>query len=167
MRDARADLLQGTLDMLILRTVAIGPQHGYGISIRIRQLSHDVLQVNQGSLYPALYRLERRGQGSGGDDRPDPRRLMRRIASHRTVVSSPRPAGLSGSRFTSSREAPASACAVHVRRTSRSRGPTEAGVSWCARREGRGPVADLPARSTDGPPRSLEGADAGGSVRGS
>jgi len=61
MRDARADLLQGTLDMLILRTVAIGPQHGYGISIRIRQLSHDVLQVNQGSLYPALYRLERRG----------------------------------------------------------------------------------------------------------
>ena len=61
MRKARADLLQGTLDMLILRTLAIEPQHGYGISIRIRQLSRDVLQVNQGSLYPALYRLERRG----------------------------------------------------------------------------------------------------------
>ena len=61
MHDAKADLLQGTLDMLILRTLAIEPQHGYGISIRIRQLSRDVLQVNQGSLYPALYRLERRG----------------------------------------------------------------------------------------------------------
>ena len=61
MRGAKPDLLQGTLDMLILRTLAIEPQHGYGISIRIRQLSRDVLQVNQGSLYPALYRLERRG----------------------------------------------------------------------------------------------------------
>jgi transcriptional regulator len=57
----KADLLQGTLDLLILRTLAIEPHHGYGISIRIRQLSQDVLQVNQGSLYPALYRLERRG----------------------------------------------------------------------------------------------------------
>ena len=57
----KADLLQGTLDMLILRTLATEPQHGYGISIRIRQLSRDVLQVNQGSLYPALHRLERRG----------------------------------------------------------------------------------------------------------
>ena len=57
----KADLLQGTLDMLILKTLATQPQHGYGISIRIRQLSRDVLQVNQGSLYPALHRLERRG----------------------------------------------------------------------------------------------------------
>jgi transcriptional regulator len=57
----RADLLQGTLDLLILRTVALGPLHGWGISKRIRERSRDVLQVNQGSLYPALYRLEDRG----------------------------------------------------------------------------------------------------------
>src|ERR671914_27830 len=57
----RADLLQGTLDLLILKTVALGPLHGWGISKRIRERSHDVLQINQGSLYPALYRLEDRG----------------------------------------------------------------------------------------------------------
>lgn len=57
----RADLLQGTLDLLVLKSLALGPLHGWGISKRIRQLSSDVLQVNQGSLYPALYRLERRG----------------------------------------------------------------------------------------------------------
>jgi PadR family transcriptional regulator, regulatory protein PadR len=57
----RSDLLQGTLDMLILKTVALGPVHGYGISLRIRQVSRDVLQVQQGSLYPALHRLEKRG----------------------------------------------------------------------------------------------------------
>jgi PadR family transcriptional regulator len=57
----RADLLQGTLDLLVLKTVALGPLHGWGISKRIRERSHDVLQVNQGSLYPALYRLEDRG----------------------------------------------------------------------------------------------------------
>lgn len=57
----KSDLLQGTLDMLILKIVALGPVHGYGISIRIRQISKDVLQVQQGSLYPALHRLERRG----------------------------------------------------------------------------------------------------------
>jgi PadR family transcriptional regulator, regulatory protein PadR len=57
----RSDLLQGTLDMLILKIVALGPVHGYGISQRIRQLSKDVLQVQQGSLYPALHRLEKRG----------------------------------------------------------------------------------------------------------
>lgn len=61
MPNPKADLLQGTLDMLILKTLATEPQHGYGISIRIRQLSRNVLQVNQGSLYPALHRLERRG----------------------------------------------------------------------------------------------------------
>ncbi len=55
------DLLQGTLDMLILKTVALGPIHGYGISLRIQQIAQDVLRVRQGSLYPALYRLERRG----------------------------------------------------------------------------------------------------------
>ncbi|HEX7048770.1 MAG TPA: PadR family transcriptional regulator [Longimicrobiales bacterium] len=58
---AKADLLQGTLDLLILKTLVLGPLHGWGISKRIRQLSGEVLQVNQGSLYPALYRLEDRG----------------------------------------------------------------------------------------------------------
>ena len=57
----KADLLQGTLDLLILKVVALGPVHGYGISHRIRQISQDVLQVQQGSLYPALHRLEKRG----------------------------------------------------------------------------------------------------------
>ena len=54
----RADLLQGTLDLLILKALQLEPLHGWGISKRIRQLSRDALQVNQGSLYPALYRLE-------------------------------------------------------------------------------------------------------------
>jgi transcriptional regulator len=57
----KTDLLQGTLDMLILKIVALGPVHGYGISQRIQQISKDVLQVQQGSLYPALHRLEKRG----------------------------------------------------------------------------------------------------------
>lgn len=56
----KSDLLQGTLDMLILKIVALGAVHGYGISQRIRQISKDVLQVQQGSLYPALHRLEKR-----------------------------------------------------------------------------------------------------------
>jgi PadR family transcriptional regulator, regulatory protein PadR len=55
------ELPQGTLDLLILKTVALGPQHGWAISERIQQVSSDVLQVQQGSLYPALHRLERRG----------------------------------------------------------------------------------------------------------
>ena len=57
----RADLLQGTLDLLILKSLLVAPLHGWAISKRIRELSRDVLQVNQGSLYPALYRLERGG----------------------------------------------------------------------------------------------------------
>lgn len=57
----KADLLQGTLDLLILKVVALGPIHGYGISQRIRQISDAVLQVQQGSLYPALHRLEKQG----------------------------------------------------------------------------------------------------------
>lgn len=60
-RTTRTDLLQGTLDMLILRTLALGPQHGWGIAQRIQQVSENVLQVNQGSLYPALHRLEVQG----------------------------------------------------------------------------------------------------------
>jgi len=55
------DLLQGTLDLLILKTLALGPLHGWGISQRIQQVSREVLQVGQGSLYPALARLEQRG----------------------------------------------------------------------------------------------------------
>lgn len=55
------DLLQGTLDLLILQTLALEPMHGWGIAQRIQQLSKDVLQVGQGSLYPALYRLEYKG----------------------------------------------------------------------------------------------------------
>jgi PadR family transcriptional regulator PadR len=58
---SRLDLLQGTLDLLILRTLRLTPMHGWAISERIQQISQDVLQVNQGSLYPALHRLEHRG----------------------------------------------------------------------------------------------------------
>jgi PadR family transcriptional regulator PadR len=61
MAKAGLDLPQGTLDLLILRTVALGPQHGWAISERIQQVSSDVLAVRQGSLYPALHRLERQG----------------------------------------------------------------------------------------------------------
>jgi transcriptional regulator len=61
MSPLNTELLQGTLDLLILKTVALGPQHGYGISLRIQQISKDALQVRQGSLYPALHRLEHRG----------------------------------------------------------------------------------------------------------
>ena len=56
----KSDLLQGTLDVLILKVVALGPTHGYAIAQRLQQMSGDVLQVQQGSLYPALHRLEKR-----------------------------------------------------------------------------------------------------------
>jgi PadR family transcriptional regulator PadR len=58
---SNVDLLQGTLDLLVLRTLLPGPQHGWGISQRIQQTSEDVFRVNQGSLYPALHRLEHEG----------------------------------------------------------------------------------------------------------
>ncbi|HWX42344.1 MAG TPA: PadR family transcriptional regulator [Blastocatellia bacterium] len=61
MKKPKSDLLQGTLDMLILKTLALGPMHGWGISQRIQQISQGVLCVNQGSLYPALHRLEHQG----------------------------------------------------------------------------------------------------------
>ena len=61
MPEDKSELQQGTLDLLILKVVALGPIHGYGIAQRIRQISKDVLQVQQGSLYPALHRLEKRG----------------------------------------------------------------------------------------------------------
>jgi len=55
------ELLQGTLDMLVLKAVSLGPLHGYGTLLRIQQISNDALQIPQGSLYPALYRLEHKG----------------------------------------------------------------------------------------------------------
>src|SRR5580704_17158955 len=61
MANKRIELPQGTLDLLILRTLALEPQHGWAISERIHQISSDVLLIQQGSLYPALHRLERRG----------------------------------------------------------------------------------------------------------
>ena len=61
MRKPKSDLLQGTLDLLVLKTLELEPMHGWGIAQRIQQISRDVLQVNQGSLYPALHRLEEQG----------------------------------------------------------------------------------------------------------
>ena len=61
MQGSKSDLLQGTLELLILKTIALEPIHGYAIAQRIQQVSRDALQVQQGSLYPALYRLEERG----------------------------------------------------------------------------------------------------------
>lgn len=61
MAASKSDLLQGTLDLLILQVVALGPVHGYAIAQRLQQTSRDVLQVQQGTLYPALHRLEERG----------------------------------------------------------------------------------------------------------
>ena len=61
MPTSKSDLLQGTLDMLILQVAALGPLHGYAIAQRLNQISKEALQVQQGSLYPALHRLERRG----------------------------------------------------------------------------------------------------------
>jgi PadR family transcriptional regulator PadR len=71
-----ADVLQGTLDLLILKALSLGPLHGWAISKRIRDLSRDVLTVNQGSLYPALYRLEERGWITGEESQsPEGRRI--------------------------------------------------------------------------------------------
>ncbi len=61
MASEQSDVLRGTLDVLILKTLTLEPMHGWGISQRLQQLSHGVLEVNQGSLYPALQRLEQRG----------------------------------------------------------------------------------------------------------
>jgi PadR family transcriptional regulator len=61
MTQGNADLLQGTLDMLVLKTLSLGALHGYGIIQRIRQLSDEMLIIEQGSIYPALYRMEQRG----------------------------------------------------------------------------------------------------------
>jgi PadR family transcriptional regulator PadR len=63
--DAPLDLLQGTLDMLVLKAVSLGPLHGYGVLLRIQQISQQRLEIQQGSLYPALYRLEHEGWIAG------------------------------------------------------------------------------------------------------
>ena len=86
----KPDLLQGTLDLLILKSVAAGPLHGWAISKRIRQMSNEVLTVNQGSLYPALYRLEDRGWIASADGlSPEGRRirLYRLTAAGRRQLS--------------------------------------------------------------------------------
>lgn len=61
MSDPKADLLKGTLDLLILKALTVGPQHGYGIARWLEESSHDLLRIEEGSLYPALYRMEKRG----------------------------------------------------------------------------------------------------------
>ena len=61
MAASSSDVLQGTLDLLVLKALSLAPMHGWGVSQRIQQLSRDALQIGQGSLYPALYRLEKRG----------------------------------------------------------------------------------------------------------
>ena len=61
MAKSGSDVLQGTLDLLILKTLARGPQHGYGIAVHIQQVSNEVLRVEEGSLYPALHRIEQQG----------------------------------------------------------------------------------------------------------
>lgn len=62
---ASADVMQGTLDLLVLKSLSLAPMHGWGISQRIQQLSRDALRIGQGSLYPALYRLEKKGLVKG------------------------------------------------------------------------------------------------------
>jgi PadR family transcriptional regulator, regulatory protein PadR len=64
-KNAAVDLLQGTLDMLVLKAVSLGPLHGYGVLLRIQQISQNRLEIQQGSLYPALYRLEHEGWIAG------------------------------------------------------------------------------------------------------
>ncbi len=77
MAPAASDLRQGNLDVLVLHALSLEPMHGWGISQRIQQLSSDVLQINQGSLYPALQRLERRGLVTAGWEQSDNNRRAR------------------------------------------------------------------------------------------
>ena len=83
------DLLQGTLDMLILKAVSLGPLHGYGVLLRIQQISSDQLEIQQGSLYPALYRLEHQGLISsewGESDNKRKARFYRLTAAGRKAL---------------------------------------------------------------------------------
>lgn len=81
--DKQIELLQGTLDMLILKAVSLGPLHGYGILLRIQQISKDRLEIQQGSLYPALYRLEHQGwiKGEWGESENKRRAKYYRLSS--------------------------------------------------------------------------------------
>ena len=89
MAQKRIELPQGTLDLLILRTLALEPQHGWAISERIHQISSDVLLIQQGSLYPALHRLERRGldQSEVGHVRKQPPREILRTHQDRAQTA--------------------------------------------------------------------------------
>lgn len=90
MKQPKSDLLQGTLELLILRTLLSGEMHGWGISQRLQQISQDVLQVNQGSLYPALYRLEQQGsiESEWGDSENNRRAKFYRLtkAGHKQLA---------------------------------------------------------------------------------
>lgn len=81
--DKKDELLQGTLDMLILKAVSLGPLHGYGVLLRIQQISGDELVIQQGSLYPALYRLEHQGviAGEWGESENNRRAKYYRLTS--------------------------------------------------------------------------------------
>jgi transcriptional regulator len=81
------DLVQGTLDLLILKTLALQPMHGWGIAQRIRQVSREVLQVNQGALYPALHRLEQQGWIRAKWGESENNRQPSSIHSRQTVLS--------------------------------------------------------------------------------
>ena len=86
MTHTKADLLQGTLDMLVLKALSLGPLHGYGIIQRIRQLSEEMLTVEQGSLYPALYRIEQRpGLRQWGPARPAQAKFYTRPGTGQTA----------------------------------------------------------------------------------
>ena len=93
MDEPKAELLRGTLDMLILKVVALGPSHGYAIAQRLRQISKDFFQIHQGSLYPALHRLEDRGwlqaewKESKPGAKPNSTRSPRRAAAKWTPKS--------------------------------------------------------------------------------
>jgi PadR family transcriptional regulator, regulatory protein PadR len=76
-KEAPLDLLQGTLDMLVLKAVSLGPLHGYGVLMRIQQISQNRLEIQQGSLYPALYRLEHEGLIAGEWGESDNKRKAR------------------------------------------------------------------------------------------
>ena len=88
MPEERLDLPQGTLDLLILKALSLGPQHGWAISERLHQVSRATLQVPRGSLYPALHRLERRGWISARWDTSDNNRKAKYLRAHQE-----RPAG--------------------------------------------------------------------------
>ena len=76
------DLLQGTLDLLILKAVSLGPLHGYGVLLRLQQISNDRLVIQQGSLYPALYRLEHQGLIAGEWGESENKRKAKYLLAH-------------------------------------------------------------------------------------